>query len=133
MHLPESSEQLTLANLRSRAQADLGAHDVVIEFSRDVVEKFLCPSCKTEETKFAALASIPFGEARCPKDGHLRTVNVLHRYAGENHLGSRRLSELGLPLFDAFIARHGEREIGYIPEGDASRVLGVLAGERANR
>jgi len=133
VHLPESSEQLTLADLRTRAQSDLGNDDVVIEFSRDVVEKFVCPSCNTEEEKFAALASIAFGESRCPKDGQLRTVKTLHNYAGEQHLGSRLLSQLGLPLLDAFTARHGEREIAYIPEGDAPRVLGVLAAEPVTR
>jgi adenylyltransferase/sulfurtransferase len=67
-HLEKSSGELTLQELRRRAQADLEAEEVVIEFSRDIVEKFVCPACKTEEPTFAAIASIPFEAARCPND-----------------------------------------------------------------
>ncbi len=130
VHLAESSEQLTLDELRQRAQADLGAGDVVIEFSRDVVQKFVCPTCGTEETKFAPMGSIPFEAARCAKDGQMRTVVSLHSYAGNDGFGGRRLSELGLPLLDIFTARLGEREIGYIPYGDAPLVLGNLASKQ---
>jgi hypothetical protein len=38
-----------------------------------------------------------------------------------------------LPLFDVFIARSGEREIAYIPYGDAAQVLGRLAQQQAAR
>jgi molybdopterin/thiamine biosynthesis adenylyltransferase len=130
VHLAESSEQLTLNELRQRAQADLGAGDVVIEFSRDVVQKFVCPTCGAEETKFAPIGSIPFEAARCAKDGQMRTVVSLHSYAGNDDFGGRRLSELGLPLLDIFTARLGERETGYIPYGDAPLVLGNLASKQ---
>src|SRR6202167_2479859 len=40
VHLPESSDQLTLRELHRRAQADLGSRNVVIELSRDVIQKF---------------------------------------------------------------------------------------------
>lgn len=130
VHLAESSEQLTLDELRQRAQADLGAGDVVIEFSRDVVQKFVCPTCGTEETKFAPMGSIPFEAARCAKDGQMRTVVSQHSYAGNDDFGDRRLSELGLPLLDIFTARLGERETGYIPYGDAQLVLGNLASKQ---
>lgn len=130
-HLPERSDQVTLKALRERAQSDLGASDVVIEFSRDVVHKFVCPRCGTEEEKFAAMASIPFEAARCRKDGHMRTVISLHSYRGDEDFGERRLSELGLPRLDVFVARHGDEEIGYVPYGDAPVVLGNLAPEQA--
>ncbi len=55
----------------------------------------------------------------------------MHNYTGREEFGSRSLSQLGLPLFDVFIARNAEREIAYIPHGDAPRVLGVLAEETA--
>jgi adenylyltransferase/sulfurtransferase len=129
VHLAESSEQLTLDELRQRVQADLGAGNVVIEFSRDVVQKFVCPTCGVEETKFAPMGSIPFEAARCAKDGQMRTVVSLHSYAGDDDFGGRRLSELGLPLLDIFTARLGERETGYIPYGDAPLALGNLASK----
>jgi adenylyltransferase/sulfurtransferase len=129
--IPEQSDQLTLKQLREQAQSDLGERDVVIEFSRDVVHKFVCPKCGTEEPKFTAMGSIPFEAARCVKDGQMRTVVSLHGYRGHEDFGERRLSELGLPLLDVFVARHGEREIGYVPYGDAPLVLGNLAPEQA--
>jgi adenylyltransferase/sulfurtransferase len=129
-HLEKSSGELTLQELRRRAQADLEAEEVVIEFSRDIVEKFVCPACKTEEPTFAAIASIPFEAARCPNDGQLRAVITAHSFTGNEDLGSRRLSELGLPLLDLFTARHNHREIGYIPYGDAPAVLGSLSSDQ---
>ena len=128
VHLAEPSDELTLDALLKRAQVDLEARDVVIEFSRDVVSKFVCPACGTEELKFAPMGSIPYNTAHCPSDGQLRAVVSLHSYSGAEDFGERRLNQLGLPLLDMFVARHGEREIGYIPGGDAHAVLGGLAG-----
>lgn len=127
VHLPESSAELTLEALRQRAQADLQSREVVIEFSRDVVQKFLCPTCGGEEELYRPLGSVPFEQARCGKDGDLRTVISVHSYLGEGELGERKLNELGLPLFDIFTARVGDQEIGYLPYGDAPNVLGPLA------
>ncbi len=130
VHLRESSHDLTLQELRKRAQADLGSPNVVIELSRDVIQKFVCPACHEEEQKFAPVGSIPFADARCPRDGQLRTVIALHSYTGEEDFGRRPLSEMGVPLLDIFTARAGEREFAYIPYGDARKVLGELATER---
>ena len=132
VHLGESSEELTLAGLMERARADLGASDVVIEFSRDVVQKFVCPACNAEEEMYRPVGSIPFEQARCKNDGQLRTVIALHSYSGEDELGDRPLSRLGLPLFDVFISRTKDREIAYIPNGDAARVMGTLVPEPAD-
>jgi len=128
-HLPETSNELTLEDLRKKAQADFGSADVVIEFSRDIVEKFVCPACGEVEERFAPLGSIAFEEARCPKDGQLRTVVTRHSYNGEPALAPRPLNRLGLPLLDAYTARHGDREIAYVPYGDTAEVLGPLAAE----
>ncbi|HLV85933.1 MAG TPA: ThiF family adenylyltransferase [Candidatus Sulfotelmatobacter sp.] len=129
-HLAESSDDLTLEQLRGRAQADLGSSDVALEFSRDVLQKFVCPSCNQEEQLYQPAGTIPFERANCPVDGHLRTVISLHSYLGEDEVGQRKLSALGLPLLDIFVARAGDRELAYIPYGDASQVLGDLAEER---
>jgi molybdopterin/thiamine biosynthesis adenylyltransferase len=131
IHLPEKAADLSLEQLRARAQADLGGQDVVLEFSRDVIHKFVCPACHQEEMQFAPSGSVPFEAAKCPEDGQLRMVETLHSFTGEEHLASRRLNQLGLPVLDLFIARCGEREIGYIPFGDAEAVLGALAPEDA--
>ncbi len=130
VHLEKSSGELTLAALRERARQELGS-EVVIEFSRDVVQKFVCPACGEEEEMYQPVGSIPFERVRCRKDGQLRTVISLHAYSGEPELGGRLLSRLGLPLLDVFVARSREQEVAYIPYGDAPRVLGILASERA--
>jgi molybdopterin/thiamine biosynthesis adenylyltransferase len=130
VHLVQKSDKLTLEELRQRAQADLDSSDVVIEFSRDIVQKFVCPACKEEEELYAPAGSVPFEQAKCKNDGQLRSVISVHTYSGQNELGTRLLSRLGLPLLDVFIARSGEREIGYIPYGDAPQVLGTLASTR---
>jgi len=75
---------------------------------------------------------VPFEQAACRTDGCLRTVISLNSYAGDSELGSRALSDLGLPPFDVFTARSGEQEIGYLPYGDARAVLGSLAEIAAN-
>jgi molybdopterin/thiamine biosynthesis adenylyltransferase len=131
IHLDESSDELTLAALHDRARQELGS-GVVIEFSRDVVQKFVCPACSAEEDVYQPVGSIPFEQARCESDGQLRTVISLHTYSGEPELGSRRLSQLGLPRFDIFIARAGDQELAYIPYGDAPRALGPLVSEPAD-
>jgi molybdopterin/thiamine biosynthesis adenylyltransferase len=132
VHLEETSDELTLEALRERARRDLGSSDVVIEFSRDVVQKFVCPACGAEEEMYQPVGSIPFEQARCKNDGQLRTVISLHTYSGEDELSSRSLSRLGLPLLDAFTARTKDREIAYVPYGDAPRVLGALVAEAAD-
>lgn len=130
-HLAERSSELTLEALRQRAQHDLGSSDVVIEFSRDVLQKFVCPFCQEEQELYRAAGSVPFTEANCKNDGHPRAVIPLHLYSGESELRERRLDQLGLPLLDVFTARAGDREVGYIPYGDARLVLGALAPESA--
>lgn len=131
VHLAETSDEITLAGLRQRALSDLGSSNVVIEFSRDVVQKFVCPACQEEQELYQPVGSVPFEQAKCKNDGQLRTVISLHSYSGEGELGSRSLSRLGLPLLDVFTARSGELEIAYIPYGDAPRVLGALAAPQA--
>jgi adenylyltransferase/sulfurtransferase len=133
VHLPQRSNEVTLRELQKRAQSDLGSDNVVIEFSRDVVRKFVCPACGAEEAKFAPMGSIPFEAARCMKDGQMRTVISAHSYSGVEDFGDRLLSELGLPLLDLYVGRHEEHEIGYIPYGDAGLVLGNLVLEDATK
>jgi molybdopterin/thiamine biosynthesis adenylyltransferase len=130
VHLRECSHELTLAQLHERARSDLRSQDVVIEFSRDVVQRFVCPACNEEKELYQAVGSVPFELAKCPKDGQLRTVVALHSYSGEPELGGKPLSQLGLPLLDVFLARCGEREIAYIPHGDAQQVLGPLSSDQ---
>lgn len=131
--LPEASSDMKLHHLWLRAKSDLQAEDVVIEFSRDVIEKFVCPACKREQSVFAAAGSVVYDDGACPHDGERRVVKTIHSYSGQEAHGGLLLSELGLPLFDIFVARQGEREIGYLMNGDAAAVLGPLVAQISER
>ena len=126
--LPERSRELTIGELRERAQKDLGSPEATIEFSRDVIHKLVCPQCGASEEKFAPVGSISFQQGRCAKDGQMRIVETIHGFSGQEHFGNRPLDTLGLPPFDIFTARRGEEEIGYLIAGDGEDVLGRLSG-----
>src|SRR5262249_35850123 len=125
--LSEASRSLTLAQLLARAQSDLGSRDVVIEFSRDIVHKLVCPGCGEEEEFFAPVGSVPYARGKCPADGQMRAVITAHSYTGSEPFGSHTLDRLGLPVFDVFTARSAEREIAYLIAGDKKEVLGQMA------
>ena len=129
VRLPESSAQWTVEQLWHRAQSDLETEDVVLEFSRDLIWRLLCPRCGAAEERFAPVGSVRYEEGACPCDGQQRVVETMHSYTGNEVWGCRKLSELGLPLLDIYVARSSSREIGYLPEGDSAAVLGSLAEE----
>ncbi len=125
--LRDRSDELSLQQLWQRAKADLASESVTIDFSRDVIHKLTCPHCEREQELFVPVGSVTYQAGRCTDDGHMRTVEVVHGFSGSESFGSRKLHELGLPLFDIFTARSATREIGYLIEGDAAAVLGPLA------
>jgi molybdopterin/thiamine biosynthesis adenylyltransferase len=127
---PERASELTLEDLWKRGRSGLHAADVTIEFSRDIVHKLVCAKCATEEERFAPVGSISFEEGRCPKDGQMRTVETIHSYSGSQAYGARTLDQLGLPLFDVFVARSGDSEMGYLIAGDAEEILGPPTRKR---
>ncbi|HEX7287120.1 MAG TPA: ThiF family adenylyltransferase [Candidatus Angelobacter sp.] len=127
VHLAESSDCLTLQQLRERAQRDMETSDVVIEFSREVIHRLVCPACGATEERFVPVGAIHYDEAPCPHEGQMRIVETVHGFTGTEDYGSRRLDRLGLPLFDIFVARTAEREVGYLTFGDRNHVLGPLA------
>ena len=125
--VPEPSREITLSRLLERARQDLSAKDVVLEFSRDVIHKLACPGCGAEEELFAALGTVDYGQGRCPACGQMRTVVTTHSFNGTEPFANRTPEQMGLPRFDAFVARSAEREIAYVIGGDAGAVLGALA------
>jgi molybdopterin/thiamine biosynthesis adenylyltransferase len=127
MCLDETSRDLTLAQLFARAKRELGSEEVILEFSRDVIHKLVCPGCGAEEELFAAVGTVPYGRGKCAQDGQMRAVVTAHSYSGTEPFGGRTLDQLGLPLFDVFTARSAEREIAYLVAGDEKQVLGQMA------
>jgi adenylyltransferase/sulfurtransferase len=122
--LPCKSSESTLEDLRRRGVEDLGAAEVVVEFSRDIVHELECPQCGTKEEIFAPVGSIKYERGRCPRDGQMRLVKTIHSYDGSEDFGKRSLDQLGLPLFDVFTVRTAEKEKAYLMAGDKSAVLG---------
>jgi phage FluMu protein Com len=132
VELPQRSQEITLREIRERAQQDMHSSDVVIEFSRDVITKLACLACHEEERRFAALGTVSYNEGRCPRCGQIRTVVTSHSYDGCEDFGDLPVSALGLPLYDVFTGRENEREIGYLISGDRAEVLGRLSVESDN-
>jgi hypothetical protein len=125
--VPETSRDLTLRQLLARARQRLGTDEVMLEFSRDVVHKLVCPACHAEEELFAAVGTVPYARGKCPTCGEMRAVVTAHSYSGAESFGDRGLDRLGLPLFDVFTARSAERELAYVIAGDEKAVLCHLA------
>jgi molybdopterin/thiamine biosynthesis adenylyltransferase len=135
IRLPESSSEMTLDELLGRGRADLGTQEVVIEFSRDIIHRLLCPRCGAEEDVFAPVGAIDRSRGECQacsegsSEPQMRIVKTLTGYQGEAALGDRTLDRLGLPLFDIFTVRSMESEVSYCMGGDALTVLGPLAAK----
>jgi len=120
------SSEMTLRELWDEAARRVGTNDMVLEFSRDIIHKLVCPACHAEEELFAAVGSIPYDRGKCPKCGEMRIVVTLHSYDGSAEMGARSLRSLGLPAFDVFVARTaaGDREVALLLDGDRASVLG---------
>jgi molybdopterin/thiamine biosynthesis adenylyltransferase len=129
VRLPQHSRELTLEQLWRRAQTDLASAEVTLEFSRDIIHKLVCPNCGAEEEKFLPVGKLNYEQGRCPVDGTMRIVHTAHGFSRTESFGARTLDQLGLPLFDIFLARSGVREIAYLLDGDREAVLGLLAKE----
>jgi adenylyltransferase/sulfurtransferase len=129
VRLPQHSHELSLEQLWRRAQADLASSEAILEFSRDVIQKLVCPHCGAEEEQFVPVGGLHYEQGHCPSDGHMRIVHTTHGFSGMEPYNSRRLDQLGLPPFDIFLARSGGREIGYLLDGDRETILGPLARE----
>lgn len=132
VHLPQRSSEMTLDDLMQRGRADLNAEEVVVQFSRDILHRLVCPRCYLEEQVFAPVGAIDYTRGRCSvcsegtADPQMRIVETLTGYKGEPALGGRTLDRLGLPLFDIFTVRSAESEVNYCIAGDAGAVLGPL-------
>jgi adenylyltransferase/sulfurtransferase len=136
VRLPQRSADLTVGGLMERACRELSTEAVTLEFSRDVIWKLVHPETGAEEERFAPVGSISFEEGRDPGDGVMREVVTCHGFDREElrglpHWENRPLSLLGLPLFDAFVARSPQEEVAFVMQGDAPLVLGSLVEEAA--
>ena len=135
VHLPQRSDEITLEQLMQRGRTDLAADEVVLEFSRDVIHRLVCPRCGAQEEVFAPVGAIDHTRGQCPScsvsaaEPQMRIVQTLTGYKGESALAGRTLDRLGLPLFDIFTVRSNDSELSYCLAGDAATVLGPLAAK----
>jgi molybdopterin/thiamine biosynthesis adenylyltransferase len=130
--LHQTSSEITLAQLMERGRKDLAAEEVVVEFSRDIIHRLVCPRCGRQEEVFAPVGAIDRQRGQCPicsegaLEPQMRVVETLTGYKDEPELAGRALNSLGLPLFDIYTVRSADSELGYCMAGDASTVLGAL-------
>lgn len=134
VRLKERSDALTAQALADLASRELRSEDVTIEFSRDVIWKLVHPETGAMEECFTPVGGISYEQGRDPADGTPREVVTRHSFTrreltADPALAGRKLSEWGLPLYDAFIARNSDAEVAFVMEGDAPQVLQSLAGE----
>jgi adenylyltransferase/sulfurtransferase len=132
IELPQRSSDLTLAQLLEIARRDLHDANATLEFSRDIIHKLVCPQCGGVEEVFAPLGTISMQQGRCRQDSQIRTVVTAHAYSGHESWGSRKLDQLGLPLWDVFTARSADLECAYLMAGDQKTVLGCEALREAS-
>jgi adenylyltransferase/sulfurtransferase len=125
--MPGASGELTLGGLYETAQRALERDDVTLEFSRDIIHKLTCPSCGGEEELFVPVGAVSMERARCSKDGTTRAVTAIHNFTGTESYGGRQLNELGLPLWDVYVARAGAAEMAFLISGDAPSIVGPLS------
>ncbi|HQY89486.1 MAG TPA: ThiF family adenylyltransferase [Tepidisphaeraceae bacterium] len=127
IELQTTSDELTIGELLNHARELLGK-DATLDLGIDIVTDFVC-SCGRSEKLFRPLASLTETDARCTcADRKSREAKIVHQISGDEPFLNRSLKALGLPPFDIIAARQGERLIGFEISGDASTVLGELAG-----
>lgn len=128
---PAPSSATTLNDLLAFASKEFSTTNLVIEFSRDIIQKLKCPKCGEETEIFAPVGRVSSEAGKCPSDGEMREVITVHNYGGKEAYGGRCIAELGLPLFDVFTARCADREFQILMEGDREVALNSAGSEAA--
>ncbi|HNW35293.1 MAG TPA: ThiF family adenylyltransferase [Candidatus Ozemobacteraceae bacterium] len=124
--LDAGAATLTLGDALARIRADLGP-DAVMEIRQDVLTGFTCSICGIETEHHASLGRIHETEAACPSCKEQRFPQLAHQFDGTEPWQGKTLAQLGIPPFDVFIGREGERQTYYLLDGDRAEILGPLA------
>src|SRR5690606_8683447 len=124
--LEAGADSITLGDLLDQARRQAGS-DATLELAREVLWKFVCPSCGDEAEVFCSLGCATADQARCPKcDSVTRDVRTFHRITGDESFLNRTPAQIGLPPFDILTARSAARSIGLELTADAPKVLGTV-------
>ena len=125
--LDARADSLTVRALLEHARKLLGPA-AEIELGRDILEKLICPKCKSQETFFASLGKVTAEKAWCPNCKDVRReVQTFHKIRGNEAFMDQTLASIGVPAFDILISRNAERVVGFELSGDAAEVLGDCA------
>ncbi|BBO34369.1 ThiF family adenylyltransferase [Lacipirellula parvula] len=129
--MPWSVGRTTPREVLERALHDLGG-DAVLEFNHDLLATLTCPTCQETTTHLASLGKVTERAAVCPKCGALRAPGMYHSLALDSPLCDRPLAELGVPAWDIFGARAGDRFVYYELAGDQLDVLRSLSNDEGS-
>lgn len=124
--LPNRTDRMRVSELQEIAYKLLGT-ETELELGRDLLEKLVCPSCKSEEEMFVSLGKVKKSAAACPDCGTEREVRSFYLIRGNVDFADRTFAEIGVPKFDIVWARNQARLVGFEFGGDAEDVLGPLA------
>lgn len=119
----KTSAETKLSEIHNFAQDILKSDDVIVEFSRDIIQALQCPRCGRTAEVYSPVGSLSTSQGYCPEDGEMRQVIAIHGYTGSEPFGEMFLTELGLPLFDVLIARTQDREIQVLMDADSELFL----------
>src|SRR5688572_18860159 len=128
--LEASTDTLTPRQLLQKARSLLGSN-AELEMGKDILEKLVCTTCKSEEPLFASLGKVPVEKAWCPNckgrgEESRRDVVTFHKIRGNEPFLDRPLAAIGVPHFDVIVSRNASRVVGFELSGDAATVLGPL-------
>ncbi|MBI2331255.1 MAG: ThiF family adenylyltransferase [Chloroflexi bacterium] len=120
--LPARAERTTLDDLLRIACADLGLN-AVVELDQELVTKFECPNCHTEEEVLRPLNEVTLEAGNCPNCGVLRETFLTHVITGEEKFLHRTLASVGVPPLHIIRAHNGEEYRFFELTGDAEDAL----------
>jgi adenylyltransferase/sulfurtransferase len=115
--------ETSLREIYTFAQMKLESDEIVLEFSRDIIRSLRCPACGSNTEVFACVGTLSSSQGRCPTDGEMREVVTAHSFSDSDDFADKTLAELGLPLYDVFVARSASKEIQILIKGDEAEAL----------
>lgn len=119
---------VTARELLQKSREMIGGN-VVLEFAREMIEKFVCPNCKQETAVFCSVSKTKISQTLCPHCKNTRReVVTFYRVTGEEPFVDLPLEKIGVPHFDIIFASNEERMIGLELAADSKTVLGCLVG-----
>ena len=119
------SDETTFTELQLLAAERLG-EETELEFGHDIIEKFVCPYCTSENDVFSPMGNTRHSQAICPICDKERGAKTFYKVCSDASFMDKTLAQIGVPKFDIVWARNQSTCIGFEFFGDAPDVLGCL-------